>query len=45
MAIGDGFHQAVGEIMIPVLNFTRQDTGNASRSVWHSWLAETLVFS
>ena len=34
--VGDGFHRAVGEIMIPVLNLTLYDRGNAFRSVWHS---------
>ena len=43
--VGDGFHRAVDEIMVPVLNLTCHDTGNASRSVGHSWLAETGVCS
>ncbi len=35
--VGDGFRRAVGATMVPVLNLTRRDTGNASRSVWHLW--------
>ena len=31
--------------MVPVLNLTLYDTGNAFRSIWHSWLAETSVCS